>query len=237
MAISLSTGMVNALAGKGQDFLLLNNDFTFTEATKRIASASGAFFNTTQGDSLRVMGSMGNNGLFTVTAVEVDGSFVTVLETVTTEAAGSMIAVANFSAGNSIKEMLQNGIIAIFPATVPRPANADAAEGGSPIVLITKGAGVFVPGNPLNGLKLVDAVNGVVSKDPLDEWSGIPTGSGTASWARYYDNAMVLGASPSAKRMDMSCGFSSGEMRLSSTAIVVDKKIIVTTGQVTVPKT
>jgi hypothetical protein len=34
----------------------------------------------------------------------------------------------------------------------------------------------------------------------------------------------------------MSCGFSSGEMRLTSTSIVVDKKVIVVTGQMTVPK-
>jgi hypothetical protein len=36
MAVSLSTGMVNALAGRGKDFLLLNNNFTFTEGTKRM---------------------------------------------------------------------------------------------------------------------------------------------------------------------------------------------------------
>ena len=237
MAISLSTGMVNALAGKGKDFLLLNTNFTFTEGTKRIASASNAFINTTVGDTLRVLGSLGNNNLFTVSAVEPDGSFVTVVENVTTEAAGATVAIANFSGGNSLKEILDNGIIAIFPSTVPRPINADADEGGSPIVWITSNSAPFTPGNPTNGLRLIDAVNGVTAKESETEWSGIPIASGTASWARYYDNARIMGASSLAKRMDMSCGFSSGEMRLTSTSIVVDKKIIVTTGQLTVPKT
>ena len=236
MAVSLSTGMVNALAGRGKDFLLLNNNFTFTEGTKRIASANNAFINTTVGDTLQVLGSLGNNNLFTVTAVEPDGSFVTVAENVTTEAAGQTVAIANFSGGASLKEILDNGVIAIFPSTVPRPANADADEGGSPIVWITKDAGAFTPGNPTNGLKLIDSVDGVVSKVPGDEWSGIPNATGTASWARYYDNARVMGASTTARRVDMSCGFSSGEMRLTSTSIVVDKKVIVVTGQMTVPK-
>lgn len=237
MAVSLSTGMVNALAGRGKDFLLLNTNFTFTESTKRIASASNAFLNTTVGDQLQVLGSLGNNNLFTVTAVEPDGSFVTVLEVVTDEAAGQTVAIANFSGGASLKEILDNGIIAIFPSTVVRPANADADEGGSPIVWITKDAGVFVPGSPTNALRLVDSVDGVVSKVPGDEWSGIPIASGTASWARYYDNARIMGASTSARRVDMTCGFATGEMRLTSTSIVVDKKVIVTTGEMSIPKT
>lgn len=236
MAVSLSTGMANALAGRGKDFLLLNNNFTFTEGTKRIASSSNAFLNTTVGDQLQVLGSLGNNKIFTVSAVEPDGSFVTVAENVTTEAPGATVAIANFSGGASLKEILDNGVIAIFPSTVARPANADADEGGSPIVWITKDAGAFTPGNLTNGLKLVDAVGGVVAKVPGDEWSGVPIASGTASWARYYDNARIMGASTSARRVDMSCGFSSGEMRLTSTNIVIDKKIIVTTGQVVVPK-
>jgi len=236
MAISLSTGMVNALAGRGKDFLLLNSNFTFTEGTKRIASASNAFINTTTGDTLQVMGSLGNNNLFTVTAVETNGSFVTVNENITTEAPGATVAIANFSGGASLKEILDDGVIAIFPSTVARPVNADAAEGGSPIVWITKDSGVFSPGNPTNGLKLIDSVNGVISKVSGDEWSGIPVASGIAAWARYYDNKMIMGASASARRADMSCGFSSGEMRLTSTSIVVDKKVIVVTGQMTIPK-
>lgn len=236
MAVSLSTGMVNALGGRGKNFLLLNTNFTFTEATKRIASAANAFLESTVGDKLQVLGSLGNNNSFTITAVQPDGSFVTVAENVTTEAPGATVAIANFSGGASLKEILDNGVIAIFPSTVARPANADADEGGLPIVWITKDAGVFIPGSPTNGLKLVDAVGGVVSKVPGDEWSGIPNASGTASWARYYDNARIMGASTTARRIDMSCGFSSGEMRLTSTNIVVDKKVIVVTGQMTVPK-
>ena len=236
MAISLSTGLVNALAGKGQDFLLLNNNFTFTEGTKRIASASNALVNTTIGDTLQILGSANNNGVFTVSAVDSGGAFVSVLESITTEAAGATIAIANFSGGASLKEILDNGIIAIFPATVARPASADATEGGSPILLITKESGAFTPGSITNGLKLVDADNGVVTKVPGEEWSGVPTASGTAAWARYYDNAMVTGASTTARRIDLSCGFSAGEVRLTTTSLLLDKKVIVTVGQMTIPK-
>lgn len=236
MAISLSTGLVNALAGRGKDFLLLDDGFTFTEATKRIASNLNLFLNTTVGDTLTVLGSLGNNADFTVSAVEPDGSFVTVLENVTTESAGATVAIANFSGGASLKEILNNGTIAIFPSTVARPANADAAEGGSPLVWITKDAGVFSPGNPANGLELQDSSDGVITKVAA-EWSGIPVSTGTASWARYYDNDAVQGASTTARRMDMSCGFASGEMQLSSTSILENKKVIVATGQLSIPKT
>ena len=236
MAISLSTGMVNALAGKGKDFLLLNNSFTFTAATSRIASASNAFANTVVGDTLEILGSSSNNKTFSVTAVDPSGAFVTVAETVVNEAAGQTVAIANHSAGGSLKEILDNGVIAIFPATVARPASADAAEGGSPILLITKNAGAFTPGSIVNGLRLVDADNGVVTKVSGEEWAGVPTASGTAAWARYYDNAMVTGASLTARRVDLSCGFSAGEVRLTTTSLLLDKKVIVTVGQMTVPK-
>lgn len=236
MAHSLSTGLVNALAGRGEDFLILNNNITFTAATNRIASATNAFLRSGIGDTLEILGSTSNNDLFTITAVDPAGAFVTVLETVVNEAAGQIVAIANYSAGASLKEILDNGVIAIFPSTVPRPANADAAEGGSPILLITKNAGPFTPGVATNGLKLIDAADGVVAKESGDEWSGVPTASGTAFWARYYDNKMETGASTTARRVDLSCGFSSGEVRLTTTSLLLDKKVIVTVGQMTVPK-
>ncbi len=109
-----------------------------------------------------MLGSLGNNNLFTVTAVEPDGSFVTVAENVTTEAAGQTVAIANFSGGASLKEILDNGVIAIFPSTVPRPANADADEGGSPIVVSPKTPLLFRPGTRQSP-QIDRSVDGVVS--------------------------------------------------------------------------
>ena len=236
MAASFSTGFVDALAGHGEDFLLLDDGFSFDETLHKISSDSSLFLKTTVGDKLVIKGSLGNNSEFTITAVEPDGSFVTVLENVTTEAAGTTIAIANFSGGASLVEIMQYGVIAIFPSTVPRPANADAAEGGSPIVLITENAAEFVPGNTANGLYFEGAVNGVSSRQTGVEWSGVPTADGVATWARFYDNSMVTGASTTARRIDLSCGFASGEMQLTSTQLVVGKKIIVTTGEMSIPK-
>ena len=233
MAVTLSTGLVNDMAGRGRNYLILGSDISFDETEHRIASASNAFLNSAVGDEVQVLGSLGNNGTFTVTAVDPGGAFVTVAEVITTESAGTTIAAANFSGGKSLKECLDFGVLGIFGTS--RPATADDDEGGQPLVWITKDGAAFVPGNPLNGLEFGDSVAGVISKVG-DEWSGIPTGSGTALWARFYDNDRVMGFSTTAKRMDVTCGFSSGEMRLSSTNVVVDKKIIVTTGQLSVPK-
>lgn len=236
MAATFSTGLVNALAGSGEDSLMLDNGFSFDETLHRVSSTSNLFASTTVGDTLVVKGSLGNNKSLSVTAVQPDGSYVTVLETLTTEAAGTMIAIANFSGGASLLEIMQHGVIAIFPSTVARPSTADSAEGGSPIVLITENAGAFVPGDNTNGLVFNDSVNGVVTKENGVEWSGIPTADGVATWARFYDNNMITGVSSTARRIDLACGFASGEMQLTSTQLVTGKKIIVTTGEMAIPK-
>ena len=236
MSASFSTGLVNALAGYGSDSLMLSSGFSFDETLHKISSSENLFSSTTVGDTLCIKGSLGNNYTFTVTAVEPDGSFVTTAESVTTEASGQTIAIANFSGGSSLLELMQYGVIAIFPSTVPRPATADGAEGGSPIVKITEGAGPFTPGNTENGLFFNGAQNGVITKKVGVEWSGVPDADGVATWARFYDNKMVTGVSTAAKRIDLSCGFASGEMQLTSTQLVSGKKIIVTTGEMSVPK-
>lgn len=237
MAISLSTGLTNALAGTGENYLLLNTDFVFTEAEKRISSGSYAFTKATAFDKIMVMGSLGNSKTFTVSSVHPSGSHIIVFENVTSEIAGPTVAIAGFSGGMSLREIMDNGTIAIFSNMVPRPENADADEGGVPMVWITKNSLAFVPGNrDTNGLKLLNAVDGIITKDSEVEWSGMPTSTGTASWARYYDNDRIMGASTTARRIDMLCGFSSGEMRLTSTTIVEAKKVIVTTGKIEVPK-
>ena len=233
MAVTLSTAVVNDMAGRGKNYLILGSDISFDETAHRISSLSNAFVNSAVGDKVQVLGSLGNNNTFSVTAVQPDGSFITVAEVITTEAAGQTVAIANFSGGKSLKEIFNFGVIGIFATT--RPATADDEEGGTPLVWITKNGGAFTPGNPLNGLELGDSVAGVISKSG-DEWSGMPLATGTALWARFYDNERVMGFSTTARRMDVTCGFASGEMRMTSTSVVVDKKVIVTTGQMTVPK-
>lgn len=137
------------------------------------------------------------------------------------------------------KTLMNDGVLAIFSGT--KPANADAAEAGSLLMLYTLNAGAFVPGAPANGLSFDAIANGVISKTALETWSGVglaAAGAGTtATWFRFYDNAYVTGASTTAKRFDGNIGTSSTyELRMSNTTIVENGPATVSTFTVTFPQ-
>lgn len=140
---------------------------------------------------------------------------------------------------DSMKTIMQNGVIAIYSGT--QPTDADAAEGaGSLLMLLTVNGGAFTPGVATNGLNLGVATNGVLAKDALEVWSGLglaAAGVGTtATWFRYYDNNMVTGASTTARRIDGAIGTSTSyDMRMSNTTIVENGPSTVSTFTITIP--
>ena len=149
---------------------------------------------------------------------------------------GLVNALAGGGAGDgSLNDIFVNAVAAVF--TGLQPVNADAEEQGDLLGYITVGSGPFVPGQPTNALNWEPAVDGICSKPSATEWSITPIASGPAGWIRVYDNAMIIGASTSAVRMDMSCGISSGDARWSPTNVLAEGiKNIVNSFALKVPK-
>lgn len=230
MALRLSTGFAMALAGKGQDVLAFGSDFTFTNSTGVIASASYQFSGVSVGDTFYVKGSANNaNKAGKVTAVEGDGSAITVDATLVDESAGASTVVSCYSAGKSFADLLKYGVIAVYTGT--QPATADDAESGTLLGYFTSTGADFTPGAVSTGILLADAIdsslNGVDGAliglhSTMTTVKCIPIASGTAGWVRYYDNDRVTGASTTAKRLDMACGVGTGEFRLSSQTFTIN---------------
>lgn len=135
----------------------------------------------------------------------------------------------------SLKDILANAVIAVYTGT--QPASGDAAETGTLLGYITKDAGEFTPGSATNGLNWDAAADGICAKPTAQEWAIIPVADGSAGYLRVYDNAMTIGLSTTAVRMDMSCGVSSGDARWSPTNVLATGiKQIVNSFALKVPK-
>lgn len=148
---------------------------------------------------------------------------------------GCVNAIAGGNSGDgSFKDVFANAVIAVYTGT--QPANADAAETGTLLGLITVDGGAFTGGSATNGLNWDAAVAGVCGKPSAEEWAIIPDASGTAGWARLYANDMTTGSSSSAVRIDMACGVGAGELRMSTTSLTSGVKSVINSLNVTVPK-
>lgn len=148
---------------------------------------------------------------------------------------GLVDALAGGNAGDgSFKDLFANAVIAVY--TGSQPANADALETGTLLGYFTVDGGAFTPGVATNGLNWDAADGGVCEKPTAEEWAIIPVASGTAGWARLYDNSRTIGLSTSAVRLDMSCGVGSGDLRFSTTTLVSGVKSVLNSLTVTFPK-
>lgn len=134
------------------------------------------------------------------------------------------------NAVGSVKSVMANGIIHLYSGT--QPADADLAETGNLLMILTQDSLAFTPGNAANGLNMDLSVDGVLAKSAAETWSGIGeaiASTGTvAGWFRWYDNAREMGASVTAIRMDGAIGTSAGfEMQMSNSTIVADVAAVV----------
>lgn len=134
---------------------------------------------------------------------------------------------------SSFKEIFAGGTLVLRSGTQPDSAND--AERGEVLAQITLDGGEFVPGLLTNGLNFGDVtwdpvtVTATLSKVTGESWTGLGLAAGTIGWARFYDNAMVLGASTTARRFDGVAAIGGGEFALSSAVTKIDVPVTVST--------
>ncbi len=127
------------------------------------------------------------------------------------------------NAVGSVKTVMNDSVIHIYSGA--QPATADDVETGTLLMIVTLDSLAFVPGLPGNGLSMDVSTLGVLAKTAAETWSGnglAAAGAGTvAGWFRWYDNAVVTGASTTAVRVDGAIGTTTSyEMQMSNTTIV-----------------
>ena len=138
--------------------------------------------------------------------------------------------------GKGIAEQFNLGVLHIFGS--PRPADADTAETGTLLAIITNASGAYTAADGTNGLTFDDPVAGVLSKEPTQVWSGVGLATGTAVWYRFYPvGASVTGDSTSVARIDGSVGSGSTyDINMSSTSIVAEATQTIDTFTWTMPQ-
>jgi hypothetical protein len=118
--------------------------------------------------------------------------------------------------------------ITVYSTT--RPASADTAPGGTPLVTITAAGGLPLTFD-------ATATAGVLLKDPAETWSGTAAATGTAVWfrvSRFSEDATIT--STTLHRFDGSIATSGGDMNVGSTSIVSGAPFLVTAGSFTLPQ-
>lgn len=135
-------------------------------------------------------------------------------------------AANGFGADVSIKTTMADFVMAIYGGSV-MPANADAAEVGDLLGLVTKNGLAFVPGNQANGLNFDVSSAGLLIRPPADEWACVPILGGQARYVRVYDNAMVTGVSTTAVRFDLAAGVTTGEAVFLNLTLVAGHRLYV----------
>ncbi len=131
----------------------------------------------------------------------------------------------------AVKNAYANGVLAIYGGA-SQPADANDAETGTLLALITVASGAFTPGVATNGLHFDDPSAGVLSKAAAETWSGVglaAAGTGTtATYFRFYDNSQDTGASPTGLRFDGAIGTTStAELQMSVTTIVEGAPVVI----------
>jgi hypothetical protein len=134
---------------------------------------------------------------------------------------------------SSLKTILQNGVIRIFPGV--QPSSADDAEGATHLIEITVSSGAFTPGSAANGLNFAAPSNGQAAKSASEVWSGVASATGTAGWFRFYANDRTTGADTTHARFDGSVSTSGAQINMSSTALTAGATTTIDSFVVTMP--
>jgi len=134
---------------------------------------------------------------------------------------------------NGLAEAMTDGVIEIYSGT--QPADADSAETGTLLCVITESGGAFTGGVATNGLELDTPVDGVIDKEAAETWQGDNVATGTAGWFRYHANPFTKGASTTAVRVDGACATSGSQMNLSSTSLTSGITTTVDSVAITMP--
>lgn len=119
-----------------------------------------------------------------------------------------------------VREVYTDAAIDIYSGT--QPINPDDLITSTLLAQVTSAGGDFVEGVATNGINFGPPVDGLLAKDPAQEWKYTGVANGTARWFRLRANAADDdGSSTTAVRLDGTIGSVSGDMVLSNITIVV----------------
>jgi hypothetical protein len=220
MAVRVSTGFRDVLAGKVAKRTADATNISYDAATKQIRDGSNALMTDgfRPGDIIKITGSADNNGTFTVVSLSENGSYMVVAESLVDEAAGVGTSTITAS-GKSLKEIFANSVLRMYSGSAP--ASANDAETGTLLMEFSVDALAFTRGLPDNALNFPDIADGVLSKPEGDpKWQAEHLASGNVGYFRLYDNARVLGAVATAVRIQGTVATSGGDLTIKSSASV-----------------
>jgi len=221
MTIRISDGLRCSLMGdaflKGTSLAYSDNGAspdTITDSENRFLTAGFKV-----GDAITTTGSTtGGNDISAVVLTAVAAGTLTFV-TGSLSASEAFLAATTLTGNNggSLAALFLDGVLEIYSGS--QPSDPNAAEIGTKLLRITQSSGAFTPGSATNGLEFKQVIQGTLSKNASETWSGVGLATGTAGWFRLYDNLYHSGAVASAVRLDGSVGTSGANMILSSTAI------------------
>ena len=240
MALRISTGLRDAILDKKAtaNNLITATDISFEDGTgtdgrDRILSVAEDMSVFVKRSKITVSGSTSNDGSYEVLA-SATGYVEVAAASLTTEAAGDQVIVASAS-GGSISDLFQNGVIDVYSGAQPTTADLTETTTSTKLVTITLSSGAFVAGSPTNGINFGEVINGVLSKEVGETWSGVGLSAGTAGWFRLYDNSYTTGASSTAVRLDGSVATSGSQFNMTNTTVAVGATSTVDSVSLTLP--
>lgn len=133
----------------------------------------------------------------------------------------------------SFKATMADGVIHIYSGS--QPSDADSAETGTQLIIITESGGAFTSGVATNGLEFGTATSGVIPKAAAETWQGDALATGVCGWFRFYANTVVTGASTTGVRFDGLVATSGGQLNISATQVTSGATTTVDSFSVTMP--
>lgn len=120
-------------------------------------------------------------------------------------------------ATGALKAALNGGEIRVFAGTIP--ATADAATDGAVLI------GTYKEGGSGTLHFDADASGGALAKSTSEVWSGTAAAAGTATFYRHVMPADDNGASPTAIRIQGTCGLVGSDMIMTTTVFSISDSL------------
>lgn len=240
MTIKFSTCLANRIAGQAVTVTDAGSQIAFVNSTSRITTTQSDFLTKgfRPGQVIKVASSGSNDGLYTLTQVASDGSYMVTSESLADEAAGAATPTITAVNGFGWKAALNYGILVLFSS--PMPATADEVETGTKLLEMTVNAGSFAAGTSTNGITFEFDSSGKIILATGITVQGVGITTGKAYYARYYDNGYITGDDSSnlyAPRFQGRVGTSGQDFTITSTDIVSGVTNTCDSINITQPKT
>ena len=238
MALRFSTGLRNAQADQKAEAISLYTattisfgDGTGTNSRDEILDSGEGLGDFIVGDMITVAGSSSNNVTAEILAVTA-AAIEVAAGTLTTEIAGDPVILAA-ARGGCFSDLFKHAVMRLYTGT--QPTTADDAETGTLLLTVSQSSATFSAGAYANGLNMGNVGTGVLAKETGDVWSGVGVATGTAGWARFYDNSLTTGESTTAIRFDMSVATSGAQVKMANTSVVTGATSTVDSVSITFP--